>query len=143
MTAPQPNNENERLTLEFFATLGSGDLEGVRALLHEDATWTPMVKDIPGAGKHIGRKGIVDDFLMPIRGMFRPGDPKVLVDTIASNGSLVITETRGKGALADGLLTTISTVGLLNSRMARSLRSVNTWIACMSRACLREPRGSP
>jgi len=101
MTAPQPNNENERLTLEFFATLGSGDLEGVRALLHEDATWTPMVKDIPGAGKHIGRKGIVDEFLMPIRGMFRPGDPKVLVDTIASNGSLVITETRGKGALAD------------------------------------------
>ena len=35
----------------------------MRALLHEDATWTPMVKDIPGAGKHIGRKGIVDDFL--------------------------------------------------------------------------------
>jgi ketosteroid isomerase-like protein len=102
MTAPKPNNENERLTLEFFATLGAGDLEGVRALLHEDATWTPMVKDIPGAGKHIGRKGIVDDFLMPIRGMFRPGDPKVLVDTLASNGSLVITETRGKGALADG-----------------------------------------
>jgi ketosteroid isomerase-like protein len=82
--------------------LSSGDLEGVRALLHEEATWKPMVKDIPGAGVHVGPSGIVDKFLMPIRGMFRPGDPKVLIDTVASNGSLVICETRGQGALADG-----------------------------------------
>jgi uncharacterized protein len=102
MTPPKPDNENERLTIEFFTTLSSGNLEGVRALLHEDATWTPMVKDIPGAGRHVGRSGIVDQFLMPIRGMFRPGDPKILIDTIVSKGPLVITETRGEGALADG-----------------------------------------
>ena len=102
MTQPKPSNENERLTVEFFATLGSGDLEAVRALLHEDATWKTMVNDIPGAGTHVGRAGIVDQFLAPIRGMFRPGDPKILVDTIASNGPLVITETRGQGVLADG-----------------------------------------
>ena len=102
MTAPKPGNENERLTIEFFDTLGSGDLEAVRGLLHENATWKTMVKDIPGAGTHVGRSGIVDDFLTPIRGTFRPGDPKILVDTIASNGPLVITETRGVGVLADG-----------------------------------------
>jgi uncharacterized protein len=102
MTQPEPNNENERLAIQFFTTLSSGDLEGVRALLHEEATWKPMVKDIPGAGVHVGPCGIVDEFLMPIRGMFRPGDPKVLIDTVASNGPLVICETRGQGALADG-----------------------------------------
>ena len=102
MTQPRPSNENERLTIEFFTTLSTGNLEAVRALLHEDATWTPMVRDIPGAGVHVGRSGIVDKFLTPVRGMFRPGDPKVLVDTIASNGPLVITETRGEGKLADG-----------------------------------------
>ena len=102
MTQPEPNNDNERLAIQFFTTLSSGDLEGVRALLHEEATWKPMVKDIPGAGVHVGPSGIVDKFLMPIRGMFRPGDPKVLIDTVASNGSLVICETRGQGALADG-----------------------------------------
>jgi ketosteroid isomerase-like protein len=102
MTQPEPNNDNERLAIQFFTTLSSGDLEGVRALLHEEATWKPMVKDIPGAGVHVGPSGIVDKFLMPIRGMFRPGDPKVLIDTVASHGSLVICETRGQGALADG-----------------------------------------
>jgi uncharacterized protein len=78
MTPPEPNNENERLALQFFTTLSSGDLEGVRALLHEDATWKTMVKDIPGAGTHVGPSGIVDKFLMPIRGMFRPGRRKAL-----------------------------------------------------------------
>jgi ketosteroid isomerase-like protein len=99
---PKPNNENERLALQFFTTLSSGDLEGVRALLHEEATWKTMVKDIPGAGTHVGRSGIVDKFLMPIRGMFKPGDPKMLIDTIASNGPLVISETRGYGTFANG-----------------------------------------
>jgi ketosteroid isomerase-like protein len=98
----QANNENERLAMDFFTTLSTGDLEAVRALLHEDASWTPMVRGVPGAGSHVGRSAIVDGFLAPVRGLFKPGDPKVLVDTIASNGSLVITETRGVGMLADG-----------------------------------------
>jgi ketosteroid isomerase-like protein len=61
-----------------------------------------MVKDIPGVGVHRGRKGIVDDFLKPIRGMFAPGDPKVALTSIASKGPLVIAESRGFGHVADG-----------------------------------------
>ena len=99
---PQASNENERVVLNFFATLSTGDLEAVRVLLHENATWKPMVNDIPGAGTHVGRKGIVDEFLMPVRGMFKPGDPKIVVNTIASNGPLVITETLGLGTVSDG-----------------------------------------
>lgn len=96
------SNPNERLAMQFFDTLGSGDLEAVRELLHEDATWIPQVRDIPGAGEHVGRKGIVDEFLMPVRGMFRPGDPKVYIKSIASNGPLVLLESHGLGSLADG-----------------------------------------
>jgi uncharacterized protein len=82
----EASNENERLVLEFFATLGSGDLEKVRQLLHEQATWTPQVREVPGAGVHRGKRGIVDEFLTPVRGLFRPGDPKVIIDSIASKG---------------------------------------------------------
>jgi ketosteroid isomerase-like protein len=96
------NNPSEQVVMDFLTTLSSGNLEGVRAILHEESTWTPMVRGIPGAGVHTGRKGIVDDFLTPIRGMFQPGDPKIHIDTIASSGALVITETHGSGALADG-----------------------------------------
>jgi uncharacterized protein len=93
---------SERIVLEFFSTLSTGDLDAVRALLHEDASWTPMVRDVPGAGTHRGRAGIIDGFLAPVRGLFRAGDPKVIVDSLGSNGPLVFAETRGVGHLADG-----------------------------------------
>jgi uncharacterized protein len=98
----QADTANERLVVDFFAKLSTGDLEKVRDLFHEEATWEAMVKDIPGVGVHRGRKGIVDDFLKPIRGMFAPGDPKVALTSIASKGALVIAESRGFGHVADG-----------------------------------------
>jgi ketosteroid isomerase-like protein len=94
--------DSERIALQFFATLSAGDLDGVRAMLHEDATWTPQMRGVPGAGVHRGRQGIVDEFLKPIRGLFRPGDPKIFVDTVASKGSLVLLESHSGGCLADG-----------------------------------------
>jgi ketosteroid isomerase-like protein len=97
-----PGSDNERLVMRFFEVLSAGDLEAVRDLLHEEATWKPQIRDVPGAGMHCGKKGIVDDFLRPIRAMFRPGDPKVIVDTLASKGNLVIAEARGIGKIADG-----------------------------------------
>ena len=93
---------NERIVLDFFAALSNGDLQTVRSLLHEEASWTPQVREVPGAGMHKGHKGIIDEFLVPVRGLFAPGDPKVIVDTIASNGSLVMVESRGAGHLKDG-----------------------------------------
>jgi hypothetical protein len=95
-------NDNERLVLRFFEALSAGDLEAVRNLLHDEVTWKPQIRDVPGAGIHRGKKGIIDDFLRPIRGLFKPGDPKVIVDTLASKGNLVIAEARGVGKIADG-----------------------------------------
>ena len=102
ITMVRADNDNERLTLKFFEVLSSGDLEGVRAMLHDEVSWTPQVKDIPGAGVHKGKKAIVDEFLAPVRGMFAPGDPKTIVDSIASKGPLVLVESHGVGKLADG-----------------------------------------
>lgn len=99
VTASSPN---EQTVLDFFAALSRGDLEAVRALLHEDATWTPQVREVPGAGVHKGHKGIVDEFLAPVRGLFAPGDPKVVVESIVSKGPLVMVESRGVGKLRDG-----------------------------------------
>lgn len=71
-------------------------------MLHEQATWKPQMRGVPGAGIHRGPSGIVDDFLTPIRGLFRPGDPKIIVDTIASRGALVMIESHSGGCLVDG-----------------------------------------
>jgi uncharacterized protein len=98
----EAKTDSERLVLRFFATLSAGDLEGVRQMLHAQATWKPQMRSVPGAGIHRGPGGIVDDFLTPIRALFRPGDPKILVDTIASREDFVMIESHSGGSLADG-----------------------------------------
>ena len=47
-------NANEQLVLDFFEVLSSGDLEGLRAFYHDKSVWEPKVKNIAGAGKHVG-----------------------------------------------------------------------------------------
>ncbi len=93
---------NAELVRTFFETLSTGDLERVRPLFHEDATWRVMAGGIPGAGTHVGRDVIVDEFLAPVRGMFVPGDPKVVIDNLIAEGPLVAVEARGQGRFADG-----------------------------------------
>ena len=70
---------NEELVRRFFETLSFGDLERLRPMLHEDATWTVMATGIPGAGEKKGRNVIIDEFLAPVRGVFEDGDPKVSI----------------------------------------------------------------
>ena len=98
----QSNAHNEGVVRNFFELLNAEDLEGVRALLTEDAAWLPQARDMPGAGEYRGRNVIVDDFLRPIRGMFAPGSPSNRILSMASNGSLVLVETHGTGHLQDG-----------------------------------------
>jgi uncharacterized protein len=94
-------NANEQLVIDFFATLSTGELERLRPFLTDASVWQPMVKDIPGAGEYQG-SAIIDDFLAPVRGLFNPGDPKVEVLAIMSDGDTVVAETIGAGGLPDG-----------------------------------------
>jgi len=93
----------EQLVLDFFDRLNAEDLEGLKPLLHPDATWTPMTKsDIPGAAVHTGRTGIVDEFLVPVRGLFEGKDPQNEINTMVSKGNVVALETHGTGKLTNG-----------------------------------------
>ena len=93
---------NEQIVRSFFETLSTGNLERIRPLFHEQATWAVMVTGIPGAGEKKGRNAIIDEFLGPIRGMFVDGDPKVKIERTICQGSLVATEARGIGQLRNG-----------------------------------------
>ena len=96
------DNPNEAFVMKFFEVLSTGDLETLRPMVHPEATWTPMGQNIPGAGVHHGRKGIVDEFLGPVRGLFEPGEPKVTVTSLTSKGDMVVAECRGVGTLKNG-----------------------------------------
>jgi hypothetical protein len=92
---------NEQRVRSFFATLSSGDLEGVWSFFDDDTTWTVCAVDIPGAGAHRGR-AIVDEFLGPVRGLFEPGEPKVEITNLVAAGSWVALEAHGRGRFLSG-----------------------------------------
>jgi len=96
------NNEVEQAYLNFLQTLSSGDLEKIRATFHDEAVWQVQVKGILGEGAHRGKKAIVDEFLAPVRGMFKPGDPKLNITSLASQGPLVLGEVEARGTFTDG-----------------------------------------
>jgi uncharacterized protein len=96
------SNQSETVVRKFFDLLNAEDLEGVRALLSENAAWIPQARDMPGAGEYRGRNVIVDTFLKPIRAMFAKGSPSNRILSMASNGELVLAETHGTGHLSDG-----------------------------------------
>ena len=89
--------KNTQRVVEFFATLSRGDLVHLKTFLTPDASWTPMVSGVPGEGAHVGRDAIIDGFLAPVRGLFEPGDPKVRIDQLSAQGSLVYAETHATG----------------------------------------------
>jgi ketosteroid isomerase-like protein len=95
---------NKQLVRAFFETLSTGDLDRVSAFFDGDSVWEmPWVKDdLPGAGTHVGVKGIVDEFLAPVRGMFEPGDPKVEIQNIVAEGASVVVEAVGRGRFRNG-----------------------------------------
>ena len=94
--------QNEQIVRNFFKVLSTGELENIRKALHSDASWTPMVKSLPGAGVHAPRDVIVDKFLAPVRGLFEDGDPKTTIDNIFAKGNVVCVESRGRGKLRNG-----------------------------------------
>lgn len=86
----------------FFATLGTGDFTAIGAFFTDDSVW--QVNDVArGLPAQRGRKGIIDDFLQPVReGLFEPGDPKISVRRLIGEGDWVVAETTGTGMLRNG-----------------------------------------
>jgi uncharacterized protein len=97
----KPQNAIEHTVLEFFAVLGSGDLDGARKLFHPEACWRVMGRGVPGAGVHHGADAILR-FIAPVRELFAPGSPVIEMTSLLSRDNLVVMESKGGGFLKDG-----------------------------------------
>jgi uncharacterized protein len=53
-------DENVQIVKDFFAAIGSGDKEGLLALVAEDIEWIIPGKDWPLAGTHRGHAGVAE-----------------------------------------------------------------------------------
>ncbi len=86
----------------FFGALGTGDFAAIGEFFTDDSVW--QVNDVArGLPAQRGRKGIIDDFLQPIReGLFEPGDPKVEIRRLIGEDDWVVAETTARGMLLNG-----------------------------------------
>jgi len=86
----------------FFATLSTGNYTAIGEFFTDDSVW--QVNDVArGLPAQRGRKGIIDDFLQPVReGLFEPGDPKVEIRRLIAEGDWVVAETAARGRLLNG-----------------------------------------
>ena len=98
---PDVPSDPKDVVRRFFATLGTGDFAAVGEFFDDDSVW--QVNDVArGLPAQRGRKGIIDDFLQPIReGLFEPGDPKIEIRSMIARGPRVAAETTGRRNAAE------------------------------------------
>lgn len=96
------SSDPKAVVVRFFETLGTGNFAAIGEFFDDDSVW--QVNDVArGLPAQRGRKAIIDDFLQPIReGLFEPGDPKVEIRRLLSEGSFVVAETTARGELRNG-----------------------------------------
>jgi ketosteroid isomerase-like protein len=93
---------NEQLVRNFLETLSTGDLEALRKRMHPDFSWEATSTSIPGAGITRGRDKVIDELLAPVRGLFEPGDPKIVIHRVFGKGEWVAVESDSHGKLKNG-----------------------------------------
>jgi uncharacterized protein len=96
--APDPRDVLRR----FFATLSTGDYDAIGEFFADDSVWevNNVAAGHPGGR---GRRAIIEDFLRPVRdGLFEPGDPKIEVVRMVSDGDWVAAQTIARGSLRNG-----------------------------------------
>lgn len=99
---PDAPSDPKDVLRRFLATLSTGDFDAIGEFFGDDTVW--MVNDVVrGFPSQRGRRAIVEDFLQPVReGLFEPGDPKIEVVRMISEGDWVVAETVGRGKLRNG-----------------------------------------
>jgi uncharacterized protein len=96
-----PNPSNEAVVTKFVAAIQDGDLDALRAILAEEATWT-LHGTLPVAGHYVGRQAILQDFLGQGLGLYRPGTLKLELTRIVSDEDVVAIEWHATGVGAAG-----------------------------------------
>lgn len=85
----------------FLAAMNRMDVDGIAALLADDATWT-LAGDLPLSGRHEGRAAIMGEFLATAAALFEPGSLRFELETVVTEGRYTVAEYTGTGRAADG-----------------------------------------
>jgi uncharacterized protein (TIGR02246 family) len=75
----------------YVAAVAAGDMDTVRELFAEDATWW-LGGELPLSGTWRGREAILGDFLGSIPRLYRPDSISIEVTSLIADGETVVLE---------------------------------------------------
>ncbi|WP_262697439.1 MULTISPECIES: nuclear transport factor 2 family protein [Streptomyces] len=101
MASQEITERNKETVRAFIDALNRQDLDGLGALLADDATWTVCARDIPGAGSH-EKKTVLGRVLPAAMAIFEPGEPKTEITRMIAEGDMVSAEMVSHGRLRHG-----------------------------------------
>jgi ketosteroid isomerase-like protein len=93
---------NKQVALDFFAALGRGDREAMRALVHDELRWVVPDGAILHAGLHEGASRVFDDMLSAVDDTFTPGSNRSEIGLVVAEGDIVMIEARIHADAKDG-----------------------------------------
>jgi ketosteroid isomerase-like protein len=93
---------NKQIALDFFAALGRGDREAMRALVHDELRWVVPDGAILHAGLHEGASRVFDDMLSAVDDTFTPGSNRSEIGLVVAEGDIVMIEARINADAKDG-----------------------------------------
>lgn len=98
MTTAEPAS----VVVRYVEAVRDGDIDAVRGLFAEDATWE-YPGDLPLSRTWRGRDVIIGDFLGGVRTLFSPDAPLILeLTNVVSDGTQVVAEWTSRATARDG-----------------------------------------
>jgi uncharacterized protein len=98
MTTAEPAS----VVVRYVEAVRDGDIDAVRGLFAEDATWE-YPGDLPLSRTWRGRDVIIGDFLGGVRTLLRPGAPMIIeLTNVVSDGTQVVAEWTSRATARDG-----------------------------------------
>jgi uncharacterized protein len=96
-------NDARSVVEQYVAAVGAGDIEAVRGLFADDATWTLAAGDLPIAGEWQGRDVIVYEFLTTAMSYYEPGSTSFEITGTIAEGDRVVLQWTSRARTRTGL----------------------------------------
>jgi uncharacterized protein len=96
------HTDSKSVLRRYVAAVQAGDMEGVRELFAEDATWTLRAGALPTSGTWTGRDTIIEGFLAAAMSHYAPGSVSLEITGMVAERDRVVLQWTSRARTREG-----------------------------------------
>ena len=97
-----PEIDSEAVVRRYVDAVMAGDIDTIRELFADDATWRLDAADLPVSGTWRGREQILNEFLTAAMSHYEPGSVALDITAMIAEGDRVVLEWTSRARTRDG-----------------------------------------